>query len=51
MKYVVTLEHPDFHLLLAVLKKTEKSGIINWDACNFVCENTKVKFDEVEDEL
>lgn len=49
MKYVITLNHADFHLLMAVLKKAEKQGVISWSACDFVCENAKVKYEEVEE--
>lgn len=48
MKYVVSLDHSDFVLLMEVLKKARESGIVAWSACNLVCENTKVEFNEVE---
>lgn len=48
MKYVVSLEHADFVLLMEVLKKARQSGIVTWSPCNLVCRNTKVEFDEME---
>lgn len=49
MKYVVTLNHADFTLLMTVLKKSENCSIISWNACDFVCNNTKVEYEESEE--
>jgi hypothetical protein len=44
MKYVTTLEHDDFVLLMNVLTKAREEGLIAWSATAMVCENTKIKF-------
>lgn len=44
MKYVTTLEHDDFVLLMNVLTKAREEGLIAWSATSMVCENTKIKF-------
>lgn len=48
MKYEILLDHTDFCLLMGALKKAKESGVIAWSACNLVCRNTKVVFDEME---
>lgn len=40
MKYLVSLEHVDFELVLEVLKKAQESGVIAWDAASLICEHT-----------
>ena len=44
MKYITTLEHDDFVLLMDVLTKAREAGVIEWSATAMVCENTKIKF-------
>lgn len=44
MKYVTTLEHKDFVLLMEVLKKAQNEGLINWSATALVCKNTEIEF-------
>jgi hypothetical protein len=44
MKYVTTLEHDDFVMLMDVLTKAREAGVIAWSATAMVCENTKIKF-------
>lgn len=44
MKYVTTLEHYDFVLLLDALRKAQEQGVINWSATDLICENTKVEY-------
>ena len=46
MKYIISLEHPDFVLLMEVLKKAKDNELIAWNACRMVCEKTKVEFDK-----
>ena len=44
MKYVTTLEHDDFVLLLETLRKAQDTNVIEWDALEMICENTHVKY-------
>lgn len=44
MKYIITLEHGDFELLLESLRKAQANDVIEWDAVEMVCENTQVKY-------
>lgn len=44
MVYNVSLSHDDFVLILDVLKKSQESGIVNWDAAGFICEHTKISY-------
>ena len=44
MKYVTTLGHKDFVLLMEVLKKAQNEGLINWSATALVCKNTEIEF-------
>ena len=48
MKCIVTLSNAEYLLLITVLKKAKKSGIIDCDACNLVLSNTDFDFNEVE---
>lgn len=43
MKYLVSLEHDDFVLVLDILKKAQESGLIAWDAAGHICELTKLE--------
>lgn len=49
MKYVTTLEHKDFVLLMEVLKKAQNEGLINWSATALVCKNTEIEFNDKGD--
>lgn len=43
MKYLVSLEHDDFVLVLDILKKAQESGLIAWDAASLICEHTNLE--------
>lgn len=43
MKYVTTLEHDDFVLLIDALRKAQEQGVINWSATDMICEHTNIK--------
>lgn len=43
MKYLVSLEHDDFVLVIDILKKAQEANLINWDAAGFICEHTKLE--------
>ena len=45
MKYVTTLGHDDFVLLMETLTKARDAGLITWSATAMVCENTKIEFE------
>lgn len=44
MKYITTLEHDDFVLLLDALSMAQAKGLINWSATDMICEHTNVKY-------
>ena len=44
MIYKTTFSHEDFILILDVLKKAEEQGLVTWDACKMVCENTQIEY-------
>ena len=43
MKYLVSLEHDDFVLILDILKNAQLSNVINWDAAGMICEHTQLE--------
>ena len=43
MKYVTTMEHDDFILVLETLRKAKENGIVSWNAAGVLCNNTKVE--------
>ena len=43
MKYLVSLEHDDFVLIINILKNAQLSNVINWDAAGMICEHTKLE--------
>ena len=46
MKYHIELSHDDFVLLMSTLKKAQDDGVINWSATAYICERTKVEFEQ-----
>lgn len=43
MKYLVSLEHKEFVMLIDILRKAREADLIAWDAPGFVCERTKLE--------
>lgn len=43
MKYMTTLEHDDFVLLLDALHKAQEQGVITWKATDMICEHTHLE--------
>lgn len=46
MKYNIELNHDDFILILSVLKKAQDGNLTAWNAANFLCEHTRVSYDD-----